>query len=41
MGIVWLPKLKRVYLEGNPVIRKCRYKTKHKYNGILKYIKFY
>ncbi|OUM69295.1 hypothetical protein PIROE2DRAFT_2797 [Piromyces sp. E2] len=30
MGIIWLPKLKRVYLEGNPVMRKCRYKTKHK-----------
>ncbi|ORX42472.1 L domain-like protein [Piromyces finnis] len=26
MGIIWLPKLKRVYLEGNPVMRKCRYK---------------
>jgi len=30
MGIIWLPKLKRVYLEGNPIMRKCRYKPIHK-----------
>jgi len=35
MGIVWLPKLKRIYLEGNPVIRKFHFKTTHKQEGII------